>query len=528
MPELIYRPEFGTPFISDHDRILRSLSSGQLKGDRQIYIDKKFVDARHGKTKLILRYDLLSQSEIAERKKQSFDMALPFYSDTDKLDRSLKPVVIGFGPAGIFAALILARYGLEPIVIERGSEMSSRVSQIDSFRQGMAGLDPECNISYGEGGAGTFSDGKLFTGITSGLKGFVSETFISHGADPDILYDSHPHIGTDVLRDVIVGIREEIRSLGGTVLFNARFDRFITSGNSITGLEFTAKGSRHVMECNRVILAIGNAGRDTFRYLHQDNVSMSSKSFAVGVRIEHRRSDIDTAQYGVDTLKTSNMSAANYKMSVDTSTGRKLYTFCMCPGGEVINASSGNGQAVVNGMSYRSRDLDNSNSALLIPVDEKDFGEDVLGGLIYQELLEKKAFAAAGSCGSVPVIRYEDLLRGRVSDHIGRIKPSVRPGYSFADFSEIFDRDQIDTLIDGISRMGRKIRGYDDPDSILSAVESRSSSPVRILRDMDSRQSLSLTGLYPAGEGAGYAGGIMSSAIDGINCANCLAKSLVK
>ena len=517
--------------MSDQDRIRRRhgaeydrlLSSGKV-----LHIDKKFIDARHGKTKLIIRYEFISNEEAEKRLHELRKEALPYGDRIFAVpEEGNRPVIVGFGPAGIFAALVLAQYGLRPVVIERGSAMDKRVADIDLFRSGGREVDPESNIQFGEGGAGTFSDGKLFTGISSGLKGFVAQTFIDHGADENILYDSHPHIGTDRLRDVIVSIREEIIRLGGTVKFDTRMDSIDITGGRVTGVNVVSNGAAEHISCDNVILAVGNSSRDTFRTLYSAGVSMEAKPFAVGVRIEHKRADIDRSQYGMDSSLSSDIEAANYKLAVDTCTQRKLYTFCMCPGGEVINASSGPGQAVVNGMSYSGRDLENSNSALLIPVDSSIYGPGVLDGISYQEELERRAYEAAGCGNMIPVTTYGDLVKGSVADVFGKVTPSVKPGYRPADMRDIFDEPIIDTIIDGIRLMGRKIKGFDSPDAVLSAVESRSSSPVRILRDRQTRESLSVKGLYPSGEGAGYAGGIMSSAIDGINCANQVASTLL-
>ena len=530
-----FEPRIGTPSLSDHDRLmhalanthdktLRSAYSRALKQGKKLVIDKRFIDARRGKAKIIYRFDFRTDDEILSARADLLRSALPY---KDMCNASVPPVVIGFGPAGIFASLVLAEYGLRPVVIERGSEMDKRVRDVESFRSGKGDLDPECNVQFGEGGAGTFSDGKLFTGLNSGLKGYIAQVFINHGADPSIIYDSHPHIGTDRLREIIVSIRQRIIALGGQVFFDTRLDAIHTENGKITGIEVCGPDGSRRIECNKVILAIGHSSRDTFRYLHDHGITMESKPFAVGVRIEHKRSDIDIAQYGIDTSLTGDLDAANYKLAVDTVTGRKLYTFCMCPGGEVINASSGKGQAVVNGMSYSGRDLDNSNSALLVPVNREDYGNEVLSGIIYQERLENLAYIAAGSKGKIPVMLYGDLKRSSIIQDGGAVMPSVKPGYTYTDLRGIFDPVIIDTLTDGIEKMGRKIKGFDSNDAVLSAVESRSSSPVRILRDKESRESISLRGLYPAGEGAGYAGGIMSSAIDGINCANSLAKCYI-
>ena len=524
MLELKFTPKKGSKWISDTDRVKAALKS--VPKDKRIVIRKKFIDARKGTVKLIYRVDLCSDSELDKEKKEIISKALPYEGKVSSQNRP-RPVIVGFGPSGIFAALILARYGLKPIVIERGPDMETRVHDVERFREGECPVDPKSNVQFGEGGAGTFSDGKLYTGVNSGLIAFVTGTFVKHGASEDICYDSHPHIGTDMLRDIIVSIRNEIICLGGTVMFNTRLTEILTVNGHITGIVAEENGKQINIPCEQVILATGHSCRDTFRYLDANGIVMEPKPFAVGVRIEHKRRDIDIAQYGIDSAETGDITAANYKLAVDTKTGRKLYTFCMCPGGEVICASSGDDQAVVNGMSYHGRDRENSNTALLVPVNCNDFGTGVLDGILFQEGLEHRAFAAGGSDGHIPVSRYGDLKEGRITEEFGRIKPSVKPGFKAADIRSILGDSITDTIVDGIELMGRKIKGFDDPDSVISAVESRSSSPVRILRDRETYQSVSLKGLYPAGEGAGYAGGIMSSAIDGINCANSVAKCYI-
>ncbi|MCR5061355.1 MAG: FAD-dependent oxidoreductase [Saccharofermentans sp.] len=524
MLELKFTPKEGSGYISDTDKVKAALKS--IPKDKRIVIRKKFVDARKGNAKLIYRVDFCTDSELDKEKKEIYGKALPFDGKVSSENRT-RPVIVGFGPAGIFAALILARYGLKPIVIERGPDMETRVGDVERFRAGKCPVDPGSNVQFGEGGAGTFSDGKLYTGVNSGLIAFVSDTFVKHGACEDICYDSHPHIGTDMLRDIIVSIRKEIISLGGTVMFNTRLTEIVSDNGCVKGINAEENGKNVSFSCEHVILATGHSCRDTFRYLDSSGITMQPKPFAVGVRIEHKRRDIDIAQYGIDSAETGDISAANYKLAVDTKTGRKLYTFCMCPGGEVICASSGEDQAVVNGMSYHGRDGENSNTALLVPVNCDDYGSGVLDGILFQEELERRAFAGGGSDGHIPASRYGDLKAGRITEEFGRIRPSVKPGCRPADIRSILGDCITDTIVDGIELMGRKIKGFDDPDSVISAVESRSSSPVRILRDRETYQSVSLKGLYPAGEGAGYAGGIMSSAIDGINCANSVAKCYI-
>jgi len=537
MFELKIDPKPGSNCKDDAERIIQAIRSGRdkkllsildkaLRDKKRLHIEKRFVDARHGKAKVIFRFDFLTEDEELKRHTALISDTMP-YLGKKFIALADRPVIVGFGPAGIFAALILARYGLRPVIIERGSAMAQRIRDVDSFRSGSSMINPENNIQFGEGGAGTFSDGKLYTGLSSGIKGFVADVFVRHGADKSILYDSHPHIGTDRLRDVIVSIREEIIKLGGEIFFDTRLTSIEQTDGKITGITVENNSVSRQIRCSNVILAVGNSSRDTFRHLYSSDIRMESKPFAVGVRIEHKRRDIDMSQYGMDTADTSDLSAANYKLVVETSNGRKLYTFCMCPGGEVINGISGDGQCVVNGMSLFARDNENSNSALLVPVDSNDFGDGVLAGLEYQEQLEHRAYEATGDCRKIPVTKYKDL-KGGMTGSFDYIKPSVKPGYKTCAFDGIFDSNVLNTIDEGIRLMGKKIKGFDNPDSVLSAVESRSSSPVRIVREKDTRESVSLKGLYPAGEGAGYAGGIMSSAIDGINCANSLAFSLIK
>ena len=495
-------------------------------GSHIIDIKKKFIDARHGKVTINYRFDFVTPEEKEAREADLASAALP-YVDVFENEEYRRPVVVGTGPAGLFAAMILAKYGLRPIVLERGPEMSERVRDTELFKEGKSDIKPNSNIQFGEGGAGTFSDGKLYSGISSGLKDYVLSSMIAHGAPADIIYDAHPHIGTDRLRNVVTGIREEIISLGGEVRFNNMFLGYKAENGELKSITAECDTGTYEIPCDKLILAIGHSSRDTFRALNRLGMDMQSKPFSVGVRIEHLRSDIDMAQFGFDSDKSPDVTPAIYKLSCDTKTGRKLYTFCMCPGGEVVAAQSDNRSVCTNGMSYRARDSVNSNSAILVPVDSNDYGDGVLDGIMFQEELEHLAFVAGGKTGKAPAVRYGDLMDNKATEEFGKVKPSYMPGVSSSSLNEVFPEVILETIKDGVSEMGKKIKGFDDPDSVLTAVEARSSSPVRILRDPETLQSTTVKGIFPCGEGAGYAGGIMSSCIDGIKCANKLAVSLL-
>ena len=433
-----------------------------------------------------------------------------------------RPVVVGFGPAGMFAALVLARAGARPIVLERGQAVEQRTAAVEALRQG-GPLDPESNVQFGEGGAGTFSDGKLNTGTHDKRMGWVLQEFHKHGAPESVTYDAKPHVGTDVLVDVVRSIRQEVIALGGEVRFGARFERLVIENGAVAAVEYTKAGEKRLQSCRHVILALGHSARDSFEHLLAQGVNMERKPFSMGVRIEHLQKDIDQAQYG---RERGGLPPADYSLNVHLPDGSSAYTFCMCPGGQVFAAASEEGGVVTNGMSYSRRDGDNANAALLVTLHTEDFpGEGVLAGMYWQRAIERRAYEVTGSYRA-PAQLVGDFLAKRPSTGPGRVLPSYAPGVCWGDLRQVLPEKISTVLSAALPELGKKLRGFDDAEAVLTGPETRSSSPVRILRGSDLQGSY--RGLYPCGEGAGYAGGITSAAVDGLRCAEAVLRDLAE
>jgi len=484
------------------------------------YIYKESIDARKGKINFVYTIDAQVKSEekiLAKNPKDVVKIKEIRYEGVESGNELLekRPVIIGSGPAGLFAALLLSQRGYNPILLERGLDVDRRTEDIENFWKERK-FKNNSNVQFGEGGAGTFSDGKLTTRIKDIRCRKVLEELVNFGSPEEILYSHKPHVGTDILKGVVKNIRNEIIRLGGEV----RFDAKVTDICRVNGeIESVTINNFEKLETNIVILAIGHSARDTYEMLYERGVHIIQKPFAIGARIEHPQDLINKSQYK-EFHNHPRLGAADYRLIEHTSNGRTAYTFCMCPGGSVIASASSEGQVVTNGMSEHARDKDNANSAFLVNVVPEDFGSDhPLAGVHFQEKYERLAYELGGKNYNAPVQLVGDFLNDRVSTKIGSVKPSYEPGYTFVDLRECLPSFVTETMKEALSGFDKKIKGFAMHDAVLTAVETRSSAPIRIVRDENTLESVNTKNLYPCGEGAGYAGGIVTAAVDGIKCA---------
>ena len=488
---------------------------------------KKSIDARK-KDNVVYNFSVMVETNINEDKIINKNPKVKKYIKPERLrvqrvktPFEYPPVVCGMGPAGLFCAYILARAGLNPVLIERGSDADQRKQEIERFFK-TGELNEQTNIQFGEGGAGTFSDGKLNTNIRDYRCREVLNVFYDCGAPEEILYNVKPHLGTDNLINIVKNLRYKIIELGGEVCFNTTLTDIIYKDNVLCGVKVENNGEQKEISTNHLIIATGHSARDVFEMLKKHNVKMEKKPFSVGVRIEHKQEDINKSQYG-DFYKY--LPSADYKLAVHLNNNRSVYTFCMCPGGEVVAAASEKGHLVVNGMSAFKRDKENANSALLVNVEPSDFSEDdILAGVDFQQKYEKMAYTLGGSSYQAPAQLVGDFLKNKPSIKQGSITPSYPLGVKWTEIKKCLPDFVAESLKQALPLFDNKIKGFAKEDAVLTGIETRSSSPVRILRDENFESSIK--GVYPSGEGAGYAGGIMSAAVDGIKVAMAIIEKI--
>ena len=514
----------GEPESALSKKAQRELGNKEIKG---FIVLKKSIDSRK-KDDIAMVYAIAvkvpNEQQVLKKcrsKKVSMYMEKIYEFPVQHIRLGKQPVIVGTGPAGLFCGLMLARVGARPILLERGYDVDQRTKDVEEFwTTGV--LNTTSNVQFGEGGAGTFSDGKLNTGVNDPRLKFILQEFAAFGAPREILYDAAPHVGTDYLKTVVKNMRQEIISLGGEVRFGHKMTGILTENGCVTGVRIEADQQTYTLHTDHLILSIGHSARDTFQMLYESGVPMEQKQFAMGVRMEHLQRDITISQYGVE---IAGLPVASYKLSCHPDTGHSAFSFCVCPGGVVVAAASEEGRVCTNGMSYHARDGKNINGALLVSVGPEDFGTDhPLGGMMLQRKLEEACFQAGGGGYFAPCQRVGDFLNKIPSTGPGKVEPSYAPGVKWTDLHDCLPRFMTDTLEAAIPELGRKLKGFDDPEAVMTAIEARSSSPVKIPRDQTGQSAI--LGLYPCGEGAGYAGGIMSAAADGIRIAECICNEI--
>jgi len=495
-----------------------------IKKINDLKIFKKSVDARN-KDEILFVYtvdmEVTDEKSIMKRKNKDISISpnLEYvWPSKGSIPIPYRPVIVGFGPSGIFSALILAKSGYRPLIIEMGSDVDNRDKAYEEFISTRV-FKKNASIQFGEGGAGTYSDGKLTTSISDLRCRFVLETLVKHGANEEIIYNNKPHVGTDVLRKVVKSVREEIISLGGTILFDTELTDIIFKNNALTGIEIN---HNEVIDTSLLLLGIGHSSRATYELLYEKGFDIERKPFSIGLRIEHPQTLIDNSQYG-ESAGHPNLRPAEYKLVYHDQSDRSVYTFCMCPGGYVMCGTSEEGTIVTNGMSESKRDGANANSAVLVNVKVDDFESNhVLAGMYFQRDLEKRSFQVAGDNYNAPSQLVGDFINNRVSKDLERVTPTYQPGVTLVNFNEILPNFITAALKKGLIDFDRKLKGFAMDEAVLTGPETRSSSPIRIIRNSD--YETSFEGVYSMGEGAGYAGGIMSSAVDGIKVAESIIK----
>lgn len=490
----------------------------------QLIISRSAIDARRGRVPTRVCTVLLKTANEAKILKRNRSKDVSFakesaYALPETARKSTqKPVVVGMGPAGLFTALYLARGGVPSIVLERGGDIDSRAKSVEDY-WATGKLDKTSNVQFGEGGAGAFSDGKLTTGTHDGRVLAVLQTLHDFGAPEDIIWSHKPHIGTDILREVVKNIRHELIARGCEIRFNSTACDLMLTDEKLSGIKVSSRDGDYEIATDTAVFAIGHSARDSFEMLHSRGAKMQAKPFAMGVRIEHKQAEINRAQLGDLAEK---LPPVDYKLAEHFDNGRSAFTFCVCPGGVVVASASDEGEVVTNGMSYRARDGENINGAVLVGVSPNDYGsEHVLAGVEFQREWERRAFELGGANGNAPAQLVRDFMADRPSQELGDIKPSYKPAVKLCDLRDCLPEFVSETIKLALPKFARKVHGFDADDAVMTGVESRSSSPVRIVRGED-LVSESIKGLYPSGEGAGYAGGIVSAAVDGIKVAEAI------